>query len=75
MLQASEIAFIVQSQRDLGCQATQVIHLEEGVNSESSQAMEFWNLLGGRTEYKGECLWSTGQHLSCCQRTIRKSNN
>ncbi|XP_031427263.1 supervillin isoform X3 [Clupea harengus] len=50
---ASEIAFIVQSQRDLGCQATQVIHLEEGVNSESSQAMEFWNLLGGRTEYKG----------------------
>ncbi|XP_062389043.1 supervillin isoform X2 [Sardina pilchardus] len=50
---ASEMAFIIQSQRDLGCQATQVIHIDEGVNSESSQAMEFWNLLGGRAEYMG----------------------
>ncbi|XP_048102514.1 supervillin isoform X1 [Alosa alosa] len=50
---ASKMALIVQSQRDLGCQATQVIHLDEGVNSESSQAMEFWNLLGGRAEYLG----------------------
>ncbi|XP_063079001.1 supervillin isoform X2 [Engraulis encrasicolus] len=50
---ASEIANVVQSQRDLGCQATQVIHLEETSNAGSSQATEFWNLLGGKTEYMG----------------------
>uniref|UniRef100_A0A669BB38 Supervillin c n=1 Tax=Oreochromis niloticus TaxID=8128 RepID=A0A669BB38_ORENI len=50
---ASELALFIQSQRDLGCFATQIVHLEEGMNSDSSVAADFWSLLGGRTQYKG----------------------
>ncbi|GAA6217930.1 supervillin-like [Lates japonicus] len=50
---ALELASIIQSQRDLGCQASQVVHLEEGLNSDGSVAADFWNLLGGRTQYRG----------------------
>ncbi|XP_067334100.1 supervillin isoform X2 [Channa argus] len=50
---ASELASFIQSQRDLGCKASQVVHLEEGLNSESSLAADFWKLLGGRTQYRG----------------------
>ncbi|CAK6961185.1 supervillin [Scomber scombrus] len=50
---ASELASFIQSQKDLGCQASQVIHLEEGLNSDSSLAADFWSLLGGRTHYRG----------------------
>ncbi|KAM7387286.1 hypothetical protein PAMA_009758 [Pampus argenteus] len=50
---ALELASFIQSQRDLGCQASQVIHLQEGLNSDSSLAAAFWSLLGGRTEYRG----------------------
>lgn len=50
---ASELASFIQSQKDLGCQASQVVHLEEGLNSDSSLAEDFWSLLGGRTQYRG----------------------
>ncbi|CAB1431322.1 unnamed protein product, partial [Pleuronectes platessa] len=50
---ATELASSIQSQRDLGCEASQVVHLEEGLNSDSSEASHFWDLLGGRTQYKG----------------------
>ncbi|XP_040918455.1 supervillin isoform X2 [Toxotes jaculatrix] len=50
---ASELASFIQTQRDLGCQASQVVHLEEGLNSDSGVAADFWNLLGGRTQYRG----------------------
>ncbi|XP_076000466.1 supervillin-like [Genypterus blacodes] len=50
---ASELASFIQSSGDLGCTASQVIHLEEGLNSDSSSAADFWNLLGGRTQYRG----------------------
>ncbi|KAK5624274.1 hypothetical protein CRENBAI_000093 [Crenichthys baileyi] len=50
---ALELAAFIQSQRDLGCQASQVVHLEEGLNSDSSQAVDFWRLLGGRKHYRG----------------------
>ncbi|XP_078140648.1 supervillin [Centroberyx gerrardi] len=50
---ASELASVIQSQRDLGCQASQVLHLEEGLNSDSSLAADFWSLLGGRMQYRG----------------------
>uniref|UniRef100_A0A7N8XHB0 Supervillin c n=1 Tax=Mastacembelus armatus TaxID=205130 RepID=A0A7N8XHB0_9TELE len=50
---ASELASFIQSQKDLSCEASQVIHLEEGVNSDSSLAADFWKLLGGRTQYRG----------------------
>ncbi|XP_035510487.1 supervillin isoform X6 [Morone saxatilis] len=50
---ASELASSIQSQRDLGCEASQIVHLEEGLNCESGLAADFWNLLGGRTQYRG----------------------
>ncbi|KAK7901936.1 hypothetical protein WMY93_018705 [Mugilogobius chulae] len=50
---ANELAFLVQSQRDLGCGASQIEHLEEGLNCDSVLGADFWSLLGGRTQYKG----------------------
>uniref|UniRef100_A0AAY3ZWS0 HP domain-containing protein n=1 Tax=Denticeps clupeoides TaxID=299321 RepID=A0AAY3ZWS0_9TELE len=49
----SEMAQYVQAKRDLGCKASQVTLLEEGINTDSRSAKEFWNLLGGKTEYSG----------------------
>lgn len=48
------MASLIVTQRDMGCQATGVVHLDEGVNTDSLQAAEFWNLLGGQTQYKGK---------------------
>uniref|UniRef100_A0A8C7XLE9 Supervillin d n=1 Tax=Oryzias sinensis TaxID=183150 RepID=A0A8C7XLE9_9TELE len=50
---ASEMASFVQTKRDLGCKASQVTVLEEGINAESRWAKEFWGLLGGKTKYRG----------------------
>uniref|UniRef100_A0A8C7ILA9 Supervillin c n=1 Tax=Oncorhynchus kisutch TaxID=8019 RepID=A0A8C7ILA9_ONCKI len=50
---ASELASLIQTQGDLGCRACGVIHLEEGVNTDNSLASDFWNLLGGKTQYGG----------------------
>ncbi|KAM8877906.1 supervillin [Synchiropus picturatus] len=50
---ASEMAQFVQAKRDLGCKANQVTVLEEGINTESRWAKEFWDLLGGKTQYRG----------------------
>ncbi|KAF7705184.1 supervillin [Silurus meridionalis] len=49
---ASEMAQFVQAKRDLGCKAPQVTVLEEGINTNSRTAKDFWNLLGGQTEYR-----------------------
>ncbi|KAI1887252.1 hypothetical protein AGOR_G00187960 [Albula goreensis] len=45
---ASEMASFMQAKQDLGCKAPQVTILEEG-----SEAVEFWDLLGGKAEYRG----------------------
>ncbi|KAM9816987.1 supervillin-like [Neosynchiropus ocellatus] len=50
---ASEMAQFVQAKRDLGCKANQVTVLEEGINTESRWAKEFWDLLGGKAQYRG----------------------
>uniref|UniRef100_A0A1A8NG14 HP domain-containing protein n=1 Tax=Nothobranchius pienaari TaxID=704102 RepID=A0A1A8NG14_9TELE len=50
---ASEMASYVQTKRDLGCKAPQVTTLEEGINTDSRWAKEFWSLLGGKAEYRG----------------------
>ncbi|XP_042363517.1 supervillin [Plectropomus leopardus] len=50
---AAEMAAFVQAKRDLGCKASQVTVLEEGINTESRWAKEFWSLLGGHTKYRG----------------------
>ncbi|XP_062859265.1 supervillin isoform X2 [Trichomycterus rosablanca] len=48
----SEMAQFVQAKRDLGCKAPQVTVLEEGINTDSRSAKDFWKLLGGQTEYR-----------------------
>ncbi|XP_061822730.1 supervillin-like isoform X2 [Nerophis lumbriciformis] len=50
---ASEMASFVQAKRDLGCRASQVTVLEEGINTDSKWAKEFWSLLGGKSQYRG----------------------
>ncbi|XP_054618790.1 supervillin isoform X3 [Dunckerocampus dactyliophorus] len=50
---ASEMASFVQAKRDLGCKASQVTVLEEGINADSRWAKEFWSLLGGKSQYRG----------------------
>ncbi|XP_057681677.1 supervillin isoform X2 [Corythoichthys intestinalis] len=50
---ASEMATFVQAKRDLGCKACQVTVLEEGINTDSKWAKEFWTLLGGKSQYEG----------------------
>ncbi|XP_029953819.1 supervillin [Salarias fasciatus] len=50
---ASEMASFVQAKRDLGCKAPQVTVLEEGINTDSRWAKEFWSLLGGKAKYRG----------------------
>ncbi|XP_046895025.1 supervillin isoform X3 [Hypomesus transpacificus] len=50
---ASELAASIVALGELSCQAPQVTCLEEGVNTEKSQASDFWNILGGRTQYRG----------------------
>lgn len=47
------MASFVQAKRDLGCKAPQVTVLEEGINTESKWAKEFWSLLGGKSQYRG----------------------
>ncbi|CAL8287790.1 unnamed protein product [Boreogadus saida] len=50
---AVELSSYIQSHGDLGCRAPQSLHLEEGVNADSSLAADFWSLLGGRGQYRG----------------------
>lgn len=58
MWQGSEMAQYVQTKRDLGCKASQVTLLEEGINTENRSAKEFWSLLGGKTEYRGTYIYT-----------------
>uniref|UniRef100_A0A1A8NS73 HP domain-containing protein n=1 Tax=Nothobranchius rachovii TaxID=451742 RepID=A0A1A8NS73_9TELE len=50
---AFELGSFIQSQRDLGCSASAVVHLDEELSSDSSAAADFWSLLGGRKQYRG----------------------
>lgn len=52
------MASFVQAKKDLGCKAPQVTVLEEGINTESKWAKEFWSLLGGKSKYRGTCTRS-----------------
>ncbi|XP_038634965.1 supervillin-like isoform X3 [Scyliorhinus canicula] len=49
---ASELASFIQAKRELGCRAANVTIIEEGINSQSKRAKEFWDLLGGQVEYQ-----------------------
>ncbi|CAG07251.1 unnamed protein product, partial [Tetraodon nigroviridis] len=51
--QAGEVASTLLRRRDLGCGATEVVRLEEGLNCDGGPAEDFWTLLGGRTHHRG----------------------
>lgn len=56
--QASDMAAFVQAKRDMGCKASQVTVLEEGINTDTRWAKEFWTLLGGQTPYRGSYTYT-----------------
>ncbi|XP_029402986.1 supervillin isoform X7 [Mus pahari] len=49
---ASELATLIQTKRELGCRATYIQTIEEGVNTHTHAAKDFWKLLGGQTSYQ-----------------------
>lgn len=49
---ASELATIIQTKRELGCRASYVQTIEEGINTHTHSARDFWKLLSGQTEYQ-----------------------
>uniref|UniRef100_A0A674BQI7 Supervillin n=1 Tax=Salmo trutta TaxID=8032 RepID=A0A674BQI7_SALTR len=49
---ASELATCIQTNRDLGCRASQIQTIEEGVNPQNHAATEFWKTLRGQQTYQ-----------------------
>ncbi|XP_069815097.1 supervillin isoform X3 [Dendropsophus ebraccatus] len=49
---ASELASIIQTKRELGCRASYVQTIEEGINTHTHSARDFWKLLSGQGEYQ-----------------------
>ncbi|KAG9471464.1 hypothetical protein GDO78_014628 [Eleutherodactylus coqui] len=49
---ASELASIIQTKRELGCRASYVQTIEEGINTHTHSAREFWKLLSGQSDYQ-----------------------
>ncbi len=45
----------IQLNHDLGCRASLVETIEEGVNAQSPAAAEFWKILGGPANY--HCMY------------------
>lgn len=54
-IQASELATFIQLNHDVGCRASLVETIEEGVNAQSPAAAEFWKILGGPANY--HCMY------------------
>ncbi|XP_064798006.1 supervillin-like [Oncorhynchus masou masou] len=48
----AELAQFIQTKRDLGCRANYVELIEEGINTHSYAAKEFWKILGGQISYQ-----------------------
>ncbi|KAI4902371.1 hypothetical protein NFI96_025871, partial [Prochilodus magdalenae] len=51
---AAELATFIQTKHDLGCRASYVQTIEEGINTHSYAAKEFWKVLGGQASYQGK---------------------
>nr|XP_033787351.1 supervillin isoform X4 [Geotrypetes seraphini] len=49
---ASELASLIQTKRELGCRASYVQPIEEGINTHTHAAKDFWKLLSGQTAYQ-----------------------
>ena len=51
-LQAKDMATFIQTKKDMGCRATQVLTIEEAANPQAAEAQQFWTVLGGQTAYQ-----------------------
>ncbi|XP_054623849.1 supervillin-like isoform X3 [Dunckerocampus dactyliophorus] len=49
---AMDLATFIQTKKDLGCRATKVQTIEEGVNPQCPDSQQFWTILGGQTSYQ-----------------------
>ncbi|XP_061551000.1 supervillin-like isoform X12 [Phycodurus eques] len=49
---AMDLAMFIQTKKDLGCRATKVRTIEEGVHVQSPDSQEFWTILGGQSAYQ-----------------------
>ncbi|XP_057214043.1 supervillin a isoform X16 [Triplophysa rosa] len=49
---AAELAAFIQTKHDLGCRASYVQTVEEGANTHTPAAKEFWKILGGQASYQ-----------------------
>ncbi|XP_045388850.1 supervillin isoform X9 [Lemur catta] len=49
---ASELATLIQTKRELGCRASYIQTIEEGINTHTHAAKDFWKLLGGQSSYQ-----------------------
>ncbi|MCI4384422.1 hypothetical protein PGIGA_G00038470 [Pangasianodon gigas] len=49
---AAELATFIQTKHDLGCRASYVHTIEEGINTHSHASKDFWKILGGQTSYQ-----------------------
>ncbi|XP_026078418.1 supervillin-like isoform X18 [Carassius auratus] len=49
---AAELATFIQTKHDLGCRASYVQTIEEGANTHTYAAKEFWKILGGQASYQ-----------------------
>lgn len=49
-----DMATFIQTTKDMGCRANQVLTLEEGVNPQGPDHQQFWTVLGGQASYQRE---------------------
>ncbi|KAM9720308.1 supervillin isoform 10-T10 [Menidia menidia] len=49
---AMDLATFIQTNKDMGCRASQVQTVEEGVNPQGPDAQQFWSILGGQMAYR-----------------------
>ncbi|XP_053366961.1 supervillin a isoform X3 [Clarias gariepinus] len=49
---AAELATFIQTKHDLGCRASYVHTVEEGINTHSHASKDFWKILGGQTNHQ-----------------------
>ncbi|KFV46612.1 Supervillin, partial [Gavia stellata] len=49
---STKLATLIQTKRELGCRASYIQTIEEGINTHTHAAKDFWKLLGGQTNYQ-----------------------
>uniref|UniRef100_A0A3Q3LTX8 Supervillin-like n=1 Tax=Mastacembelus armatus TaxID=205130 RepID=A0A3Q3LTX8_9TELE len=49
---AIDLATFIQTKKDMGCRANQVLTIEEGVTPQGPDTQQFWAILGGQMAYQ-----------------------